>query len=89
MTLAIQDELPVILYREELARQAMVLGLKVHRFPLKSGRLQAASSTLGTPASRVTEVLVDFGETVGAPWKKEHKQAAAAALCVLAGPVRR
>lgn len=76
-----------MLYREELASQASAIGLTVHRFPRKSDPIAAASKALGRSAAEINTILSNFGKSVGAPWRKEHKQAAAAALCVL-GKVR-
>jgi hypothetical protein len=73
-----------MLYREELAFQAAALGLAVHRFPRKSDPLAEAATTLGVPTSTVAALLSGFGKAVGAPWRKEHKDVAAAALLVLA-----
>lgn len=72
-----------MMYREELASQATAAGLAVHRFPRKSDRIAAASKALGCSASEVATLLSRFGESVGSPWRKEHKHVAAAALCVL------
>ena len=77
-----------MLYREELATQASAMRLAVHRFPRKSDQLGAASKALGCSASDVAAILTKFGKSVGPPWRKEHKLAAAAALCVLAAATR-
>jgi len=74
-----------MLYREELASQASAIGLVVHRFPRKTDQIAAASKALGSSPSGVATILAGFGQSVGAPWRKEHQQVAAAALCVLAG----
>jgi hypothetical protein len=73
-----------MLYREALASQASAAGLVVHRFPRKSDRIAAASRALGCSAADVAALLSSFKASVGAPWRKEHMHAAAAALCVLA-----
>ena len=74
-----------MLYREELVSQASAIGLVVHRFPRKSDQIAAASKALGLSASGLAAILAGFGKSVGAPWRKEHQQVAAAALCVIAG----
>jgi hypothetical protein len=73
-----------MLYREELASQASAIGLLVHRFPRKSDQIAAASSALGSSASEVATILSRFGQSMGAPWRQEHKHVAAAALAILA-----
>jgi hypothetical protein len=74
-----------MLYREELASQASAIGLVVHRFLRKSDQVAAASKALGWSVTEVAGILASFGKSVGAPWRKEHQQVAAATLCVLAG----
>lgn len=74
-----------MMYREALASQAPALGLRVHRYPRKLDPIAAASKALGCEEAQVETLLASFGKTVGKPWRKEHKQVAAAALCVLAG----
>ena len=74
-----------MLYRETLVSQASALGLAVHRTPRNLDPIAAASRALGCPASEITRILDGFGKSVGAPWRKEHKLVAAAALCLLAG----
>jgi hypothetical protein len=73
-----------MLYREELVSQAIAIGLAVHRFPRKTDQVSAASKALGCSVSEVATILSTFGKSVGAPWRKEHQQAAAAAICLLA-----
>jgi hypothetical protein len=76
-----------MLYREELASQASAIGLAVHRFPRKSDQIDAAAKALGSSASEVATILSGFGKSIGTPWRKEHKNVAAAALCILAGSI--
>jgi hypothetical protein len=80
-----------MLYREELASQASAAGLVVHRFPRRSDPIAAAAQALGWSSQRVTDLLSEFGGSVGAPWRKEHRHVAAAALRVVAvsGELRR
>lgn len=72
-----------MLYRESLVSQAAAIGLEVHRFPRKSDPIADAAQVLQCPESRIASILTDFAKTVGPPWRKEHKQVAAAVLCVL------
>lgn len=73
-----------MLYREALAAQASAIGLAVHRFPRRSDPIAVACRALGTSGAEVAALLATFGTRVGTPWRKEHQQVAAAALCVLA-----
>lgn len=73
-----------MLYRESLAEAALELGLDVRRYPRKSDPLRLAAEALGVDAAEVTTLLDRFGREAGAPWRKDHKLAAAAALWVLA-----
>lgn len=72
-----------MLYREELANQAAAVGLRVHRFPRKTDPVSEASRVLGCGLSQLETTLSNFGKSVGAPWRKEHRHVAAAALRVL------
>lgn len=72
-----------MMYREILADQAEVLGLEVHRYPRKQDPAQLAAEARGCPVEQVHALVAELGEQAGAPWRKEHKRAAAAALCLL------
>ena len=72
-----------MMYRELLAAAAEELGLRVERYPRKSDRVAAAAEALKLPKSRIAELLKSFGKQAGAPWRKEHQDAAASALAVL------
>jgi hypothetical protein len=72
-----------MMYREFLATSAEELGLKVERYPRKSDRAAAAANALKVPKGRVGEMLKAFGKEAGAPWRKEHMEAAAGALTYL------
>ena len=74
-----------MLYRELLAEQAQDLGLAVHRYPRRSDPVAEASAALDRTEEEIAGLLSRFGREVGPPWRKEHRRAAAAALCVLAG----
>jgi hypothetical protein len=73
-----------MLYREAIATQAAAIGLAVHRTPRKSDRMAAAARALGWSVAEVAAVVARFGQEVGVPWRKEHREAAASALAVLA-----
>jgi hypothetical protein len=73
-----------MMYRELLATSAEVLGLQVERYPRKSDRVAAAASALKMSKAEVAELLKSFGRQAGAPWRKEHQEAAAGALALLA-----
>jgi len=72
-----------MMYRELLATSAEELGLKVERYPRKSDRVAAAADALKIPMDRAAEMLKAFGREAGAPWRKEHLEAAASALTYL------
>ena len=74
-----------MMYREILADQAEVLGLVVQRTPRKQGPAQLAAEALGRSVDEVNALIAEFGQQAGAPWRKDHKSAAAAALSLL-GP---
>jgi hypothetical protein len=73
-----------MMYREVLAASAEELGLRVERYPRKSDRVAAAADALKMPNAEVAEMLKDFGRQAGAPWRKEHQDAAASALAASA-----
>lgn len=72
-----------MLYREMLATSAAELGLSVERYARKSDRVAAAAEALQMSKPAVVELLKSFGKQAGAPWKKEHQEAAASALAYL------
>jgi hypothetical protein len=76
-----------MLYRETLASQALGTGIAVHRYPRKSDRLAIAAKILRATPAEVSTIVSGFGESVGRPWRKEHKEAAAAALTILASEI--
>jgi hypothetical protein len=57
-------------------------GLKVATLPDKSA-IDAAAKTLGMTHAALDTLLVTLGKSVGAPWGKFEKEAAAAALVAL------
>lgn len=72
-----------MMYRELLGSTASALGLQVERYPRKSDRLAAAAEALQMSKAEVAELLKAFGKQAGAPWRKEHQDAAASALACL------
>ena len=59
-----------MMYRESLAAVAAELGMQIDRYPRKSDQVAA--------------VISELGRRLGPPWKKEHRNAAASALRVMA-----
>lgn len=72
------------LYRDALATAATGLGLPVTRYPVR-GLRGAAASALGVSPGRLADTLAGIGTRVGRPWRKEHAEAAMAALAALDG----
>ena len=72
-----------MLYRESLAAAAAELDLEVRRYPRKSNPTVLAAEAMGVEAAEVASLIARFGRQAGAPWRKDHKLAAAAALSVL------
>ena len=73
-----------MMYREALADCAAELGLEVIRYPRKSNEITAAAAEQGAARKTVAAVVLALGRELGPPWRKEHQNAAAAALRVLA-----
>jgi hypothetical protein len=72
----------------ELFRDALVAGsracdLVLTTLPDKSA-LDAAAKALATTRAKLDATLAALGKAVGAPWGKDQKEAAAAALVALA-----
>ena len=78
-----------MLYRESLADAAAELGMEVRRYPRKSDPTVLAAEAMGVDVTEVTSLIARFGREAGAPWRKDHKLAAAAALSVLGPRIRR
>ncbi len=72
-----------MLYRESLATAAAELGLEVRRVPRKADPIALAAAALGVDAAEVHALIARFGREAGAPWRKDHKEAAAAGLWVV------
>lgn len=73
-----------MMYRELLATSAAALKLRVERYPRKNDRVAVAAGALKMPKDKVAELLRSFGKQAGSPWRKEHQEAAASALALLA-----
>lgn len=73
-----------MMYREALADCAATLGMEVVRYPRKSNEIAAAADEHGVARETVSALLSALGRELGPPWRKEHRNAAAAALRVLA-----
>ena len=73
-----------MMYREALADCAAELGMEVIRYPRKSDEIAAAADEHGVARETVAAVVSALGRALGPPWRKEHRNAAAAALRVLA-----
>jgi hypothetical protein len=74
------------LYREAIGEAAGSLGIAVVLHARGDAEARAAIA-LGTGPDEVTSLIADFGRSVGPPWQKEHREAAAAALGELAGHI--
>ena len=78
-----------MLYRELLAAAAAELGMEVRRYPRKTDPTVLAAEAIGVDVAEIASVSARFGREAGKPWRRDHKLAAAAALCVLAPRIRR
>ena len=71
----------------ELFRDVLVAGAKACGLPLKTlleqSALDDAAKVLGITRAKLDTVLAKLGKQAGAPWGKDQKEAAAAALVVL------
>ena len=77
-----------MLYRESLARAAAELGMDVRRYPRKTDPTILAAEAMDVDVAQVNSLIAQFGRESGAPWRKDHKMAAAAALSVLGRQIR-
>jgi hypothetical protein len=78
-----------MLYRESLAEAAAGLGMEVRRYPRRTDPTVLAAEAMGVDVAEVTSLIARFGREAGTPWRKDHKLAAAAGLCVLGPRIRR
>lgn len=70
------------MYRSLLIEEAVALGLGVYETP-RGKVLQAAAAALGSTAAEVEALTGALGAPHGPPWRKEHREAAAAAITAL------
>jgi hypothetical protein len=75
------------LYREAWAAAADERGVPVAVHPRGEADALAAAA-LGTTVDRLAALLAALGQTLGPPWRAEHKEAAAGALAELAEHTR-
>ncbi len=68
-----------MLFRAALSEAAARSGLAVARHP-PGEAAAAAVAALGTTPAGLDRLLRDWGRDLGPPWRKEHREAAAAAL---------
>ena len=71
-----------VLFRDVLAQAANACDLKLAEIPEKT-LLKHCEGALGTSASDLSKQLAAFGKSVGAPWGKDQKDAALAAMTAL------
>jgi hypothetical protein len=69
-----------MMYREALVEAGSALGMKVVRYPRKIDEAQMAADRLGIEQEKVASWAREEGRRMGAPWRKEHGQAAMAAV---------
>jgi hypothetical protein len=73
-----------VLFRDALARATESSGLELVAI-LEKQLAEVAERTLATPRARLSERISALGKVVGAPWAKDQKDAALAALVALRG----
>jgi hypothetical protein len=76
-----------MMYHDAVSTAARRLNLDVELLD-RGGEVARAAARLGASIDAVERFLESAGRAVGRPWQKEHRQAAAAALAVLAERVR-
>ena len=73
-----------VLFRDALVRATKACGLRLVAIPEKL-LTKHADTALGTPWSGLAKKIATLGRSVGAPWGKDQKDAAIAALVALQG----
>ena len=73
-----------VLFRQVLAEGAAACDLKLAPIPEKL-LLEHAEATLATTASSLSQKIAALGKSAGAPWGKDQKDAALAAMIALHG----
>jgi hypothetical protein len=76
-----------MMYHDALCTTARRLKIAVE-LDDRGHAIARAADRLDVSAEEIAHFLEATGKTVGAPWQKEHRLAAAAALCVLADHAR-
>jgi hypothetical protein len=71
------------LYRDALAAAASECGLALATYD-RGTAVSAAVAALGTTPEGIAELITELGRALGPPWRAEHREATAAALCELA-----
>ncbi len=72
-----------MLYREAMAVAGGSAGLDVVRTARKSDHFARAAEALAVPRQRIVSLVDELGRPFGPPWRKDHKEATAAAITVL------
>jgi hypothetical protein len=78
-----------MLYRESLVAAAAELGMEVLRVPRRADPTVLAAEAMDVEVAAVEAIVARLGREAGAPWRKDHKVAAASALWALGARVRR
>jgi hypothetical protein len=71
------------LYRDALADAAAGLGIASSLYERRGVEARAAAH-LGVSEAELASLVAELGRRLGPPWRAEHKEATAAALCELA-----
>jgi hypothetical protein len=71
-----------VLFRDALARATETCGLKLLRVPEKQ-LVEHAERALSTSTDSLRKTIASLGKAVGAPWGKDQKDAALAAMIAL------
>jgi hypothetical protein len=71
------------LYRDALAAAASERGLALATYD-RGTAIAVAATTLATTAEGIAATVTELGRALGPPWRAEHREATAAALCELA-----
>jgi len=72
------------MYRDAIHDAARELGLRIF-LHAKAGELEFAAQALNTTAGDVAQNVQAWRKTLGPPWQRDHRAAAAAALGALGG----
>ena len=72
-----------MMYREAVAQAGADLTMEVIRYPRKVDEAQMAADALDVARDAIVTLTSNLGKPLGAPWRREHRNATAAALTVL------